>query len=701
MAYTTKYQTIFEDINGNRIKVLFQSEAAGSAITIDGTSLIYRDSDGDFDKLAGVKPSSLEIGLLFNKDFDPSTLTPSFDTEWKVLLYINDVLNWSGWLDAAAPAWPLLDSNYTLTLTARDGLHLLKSAEFLDLSDNKIWAFKRISDIITFCLDKTDLGLNWRNWVNIFPTGASIRNAGADPTGTRDPFYITYLNSGTFLNGVTQFETPLDILEKICLSFGLRLFQRASEWQVVYVEDWIKNGGLSCTLFNASGVPQSISLDQRHRLNFGLNQSKYLINEDAQISVQKAYKYVKTSFLYDIPTLLRNEDLSSGDFINFISPATIARYNLDAWTQEAGWDFYTDAQLVVSSDATTEKLRYIQCEADGTNSTGQITSTSIPVQAGDMFTFSFNLAAGDNQVTNKWRCFIDTKLTSSSPIADKWLGRDGKWKTTRQYYELATALNGTLFTLEVPYRYNYATVDPIPTGGQSIEIILRFEEAKTGVISSGEKGIRIWDMKFDYTPSLSNYASTSTGQEYKNEGTNKKNETVDLQVYVSDSPNVTLKGSLINGASAVQNYWFHAGVSESVRLGTLLNRAKWKAYWRNFYRVEGTLKNIIDSNILISPLNTLIYVGYDGDYLNSREYAICTLREVDILRGTAEGTFVELLNTSNTDDFDQVGTETFKLINFREVINTPEEELKSLPPKDFGAIGWAFWKLFGKGKKKK
>lgn len=701
MAYTTKYQFEFEQINGHNVRVLLQSEAAGSAVDIICTSLIYRDNEGDFDKLAGVKPSSLEFGIVFNKDFDPSVLIPTFDTQWKVLLYINDVLNWSGWLDASSPAWPLQDANYSLTLTAKDGLHLLSSSDFVDLSDNPVWNFIRISDIITYCLAKTELGLGWRNWVNIFPVGASVRNAGADPTGTRDPFYITYLNSGTFRNGVSNYDSPLDILEKICISFGLRLFQRANEWQVVYVEDWIKNDGLSCTVFNASGVPQSIVIDQRNRLTFGINQSKYLINEDAQISIQKAYKYVKSSFLYEIPTLLRNEDLNSGDFVTFLSPATIARYDLDNWTQEAGWDFYTDAQLVAGSDVTTEKLRYIQVVADGTNSTGQITSSSIPVQAGDQFSFSFNLAAGDNQVTDKWRCFIDIKLTSSSPVADKWLGRDGKWKTTRQYYELATALNGVEFTLEKPFRYTYNTVDPVPTSGTSIEIILRYEEGKTGVIANGNKGIRIWDLKFDYTPSLSNYASTATGQEYKNEGTNKKNETVDLAVYVSDSPNITLKGSLINGSSAVQNYWFHEGVTESVRLGTLLNRAKWKAYWRNFYRIEGVLKNVIDSNYLISPLNTLVYDGYNGDVLNDREYAICTLREVDILKGTAEGTFVELLNTSNTDDFDETGTETFKLINFREVINTPEEELKSLPPKNFGAVGWFIWKFFGKGKKKK
>jgi hypothetical protein len=678
MAYARRYFDEFNTRKGNKVALEIHDESGLTPVQLTVTTLKYEDADGDFDKLAGVKRSVLRFGLLLDSSFNYESFFTSNDTDYKVLLYINDTLTWAGWLDAANMTFRLIDAKQEIELVAKDGLHLLDSAKFLEQpSDSTPWAFYRITNIISYCLDKTELGLNFRNWIDIYPDGATVRALGFPE---RDPFYITFLNSGTFRTGPNDYESPIEILNKICISFGMRLFQARGEWHLVYVEDWIKNDGLTCSRFDSAGTPVDVFIDQRHRIQFGKNQTLKLINEDAQVSFTKPYKSVQSNFNYDVPQpVLRNEDLNSGAFVSFESPASIARYNLDNWSQAAGWSFHVAANLEVINGSLTEKFRYIQCLTDGISSSGEITSTAIPVQGGDMFQFDFNVAAGDAPLTNKWRLFIDVKLTSNSPIVDKWLGRDGKWKTTRQFYELTTALNGVYFSLEDPFRYNYATIDPIPSGGNNIEIIFRFEESRTGVIPSGTKGIRIFDFDFQYTPSINEYASTARGHYHRNETTGVKENVYEIQRFINDAPNYTMRGALISGSGVLRNFWFHNGVTESLKLGKLLNRSAWKCYHRTFYRLEGVFNSATDGNYLISPLNTLTYNEGGSDTLNNKEFIITTLRSVDVVNETAEGTFVELLNTSNTNDYDAVGTETFKILSLKEKRLEPEKSWRNPP----------------------
>lgn len=708
MAYATRYRSIFNSRNGHKILFEIEDESGLSVETLTIASMVYEDPEGDQDKLAGVKPSILKFEALFNKDFDPETLLPSSDTQYKVKLYINSILNWTGWLDGGGFQWSLKDSNYLVQLQAKDGLHLLASSEFVNTADNYIWGSERLSNIFIYCLRKTELGLNLRNWVNIYPDGATVRANGFPE---RDPFYITYINSGTFRDQAGNYEKPIDILNKICLSMNLRLFQSRGEWNIVHVEDWIQNQGLSCSRFDSSGTPIDVFLDQRHRLDIGYQKTIKFINEDALVSIQKPYKYVETSFNYDSVELFRNEDLSRGDFIDYVGLTDVtARYELEGWTEggtTTAREFYIDADLFIANQRTTERFRYIAETGTGSLSLAQeVTLTLSPFNllGGDRFSLSFKFSNIPAVTTNGTRCRIDFKLTSGA--TERWLGADGKWKLNRQFLAVGAGIQsvGTYYPDTAPFVFNISTVDPVPEDGE-MEIYLSYYQVNGTVNNSGATLSKIWDFNFDYTPSISAYQFEASGHVYKNEGTGVKNEYQELKVYVNDGLNINHKGVLYNASSSLVNYWFHEGVTEEVKLGQLLNRGKWKCYWRNFYKLEGTLLNVITSNYLISPLNTIIYYGPTGDNLNGKEFIICTLRNVDIVNDTAEGTFVELLNTGDTLDFDETGTETFEFLDIKDIRVNPEQNLKN-PPKGinillkYGPIGWVFWNIFGGGKKK-
>ena len=107
---------------------------------------------------------------------------------------------------------------------------------------------------------------------------------------------------------------------------------------------------------------------------------------------------------------------------------------------------------------------------------------------------------------------------------------------------------------------------------------------------------------------------------------------------------------MVNSAGVLTGIWKHNGVTESVRFGLLINRAVWKSVYRNYIRIEGNILNLNEGSYLVSPLNTII-----PDALEDTEFNIATLN-IDLDKEQAEGTFIELVNTLTTDDFDEIAS---------------------------------------------
>lgn len=673
MAYTTKYRLEFDNVNGVPCKIDIQTDPwAGSITALSLVSASLNWEDGDRNKAAGVKRSNLDFSVWLSNSVSAEIFNSESDTEFKVLFYYNNVLNWSGWLDNKNLSYPLQDY-VQIDLTAKDGLHLLEGEKLQDLSGNPIWAVYNLKRIIVFCLNKTKLGINFWTWINIYSTSHLIRGLGGDTLGDNDPLNQTYVQSQSFLNGVRDYDDPFTILNKICVSFGMVLFQARGEWHFVYQEDWIRASGLTGTQWGIADVPGpalQYQFDQQKRINIGLDKQVKFIDENALVTYQRSCKSVRQNFGFDIsPAFIRNIDLN--DITVTSSGSLFKRGTLDYWTQAVGTpDVYVSLDL-----QNVEKFRSIVFTMPASNS-WRIQSPIAYVNQSDNFTFSFDAF----QVSS-------TQTTYSIRIYDGinyyYLNPSGNWITGTSSWIMYN------FNLPGQRNYSFTPNQNIPVTG-TIQFRIGFNNG-----AGATRECSIFNLKFDYDGRVYNTLDAQ-GQFYKSEQTLvNKSEVVD-EIYLSDSPNITYMGTLLTSTVTLLPNWFHLGVSESLRFGQIINRALFKSCYRNFYVIEAAIMNAYDGNYIISPLNTVL-----PDAFEDREFNVATLK-VDLITMKAEGTFVELSNTANTNDFDEVGTESFNYIDTSEVqpFVEPKPVRKPLNP-FFGLVGIAVQLIDRKNREKK
>ena len=102
---------------------------------------------------------------------------------------------------------------------------MLQEKKLQNLSDADFWGERSIKDLIAYCLDKTDLGLGFWTWIDIYPESVAVRGAGGDTLGANDPLGYAYVHSLTFQQGVKAYDNPYEVLQKICQSFNLTAFR--------------------------------------------------------------------------------------------------------------------------------------------------------------------------------------------------------------------------------------------------------------------------------------------------------------------------------------------------------------------------------------------------------------------------------------------------------------------------------------------
>lgn len=700
MAFATKYRIEFDTGKQNSIRIDLQQDAfAGSITNVTAKSASLVRADGDRDKIVGVRASSLDFSILCNDTLTPDLFFTQSDIETKVLLYFNGVLNWVGWLDSSSFQFPLFDGNIELKLTARDGLHLLDKAKYTDLYGITAWGQYDIITIIEQCLIKTELELDFWTWNDIYHDGASIRGAGGDTVGNNDCLKHTLLDIGTFRTGSDEYDSPLTILEKVCDSFKMVLIQARGEWHFIYIEDWIRNLGLTGTRWNNLGVAQEYVEYEFNEINIGLYQNYKLINADANVSIEAAKKAARVNYAFDVPaSKIRNQDFNSGASVG-IDPldAQYERFSLDGWTTSGqvtyAYNYVTDANAVIEP-----AKRWIQFVDSNAALYSEITSSSILVQSNDNFTISFK--HGIRDTVNNWvgKLYFDVMLIKTAGGTD-YLGADGKWKTTRQYIQMPN-LNGggTYYTYLKPNEYSLDTTDGINGSGQ-MYIIFRQEDPAggEGVAPVNSLFYFIRDLNFDYQALISpsrrdasyyGYTRDLPSGQYYESSINKttKNE-YNQETYLFNSPTLVTRGSMFAISLALIKNWKHRSITESLPFGKLIARAIWKLVYRTFYRIEATSINASASNYLLSNLNTVRI-----DELDGKIFMISTIT-IDLLKESAEATFTELLNDDTTDDFDEVATiETTKYISDlgERIFPAPRRTGRNPPSFSDGIFGFLF-----------
>jgi len=140
------------------------------------------------------------------------------------------------------------------------------------------------------------------------------------------------------------------------------------------------------------------------------------------------------------------------------------------------------------------------------------------------------------------------------------------------------------------------------------------------------------------------------GQYYESFEDEKTKNIYRNDIFLHNSPNRTIRGAILDSLDVGIQKWFHAGITEEIAFGRLITDAVWKGVYRNFMKLETNLFGVVDNNQIVAHLHTLKF-----DELPNKIFMITSL-DVDIRNEQSEISCIELLNDSNTDDFDQQAT---------------------------------------------
>lgn len=253
MAYTEKYFVTFcnkQKLNC-RISIL-HVDFTGEAIELIGQEepiVIKYDNSDDF-KFVPIIESEAEIGIVFNSEVvGLSDLWTSNERTFKVEYYIDNNLEWAGFIIPDGFDYNLTGGIYNGVLTARDGLATLEGILFKndnnepygtdDLSYNDGFNFPFIL-ILTEILRKLDLGLDLWTLVDYYEkTMTSLKSN----TRESDPLATTFVNVKTYINDterkdIAYFQDVNEvwdcrkIIENICHIWGSRLYQENGVWKL-------------------------------------------------------------------------------------------------------------------------------------------------------------------------------------------------------------------------------------------------------------------------------------------------------------------------------------------------------------------------------------------------------------------------------------------------------------------------------------
>lgn len=185
MAFATKYRSEFNDILGLTWKVDIQEDAYGGSITTlkatDSPLTIEFDGGDEFN--AVIRPSKAKLTVWSMTDFALADLYSDEDFHYKVNIYYDDNIYWTGYIVTGEYTEPYDMTPYPVTITAVDGLNYLKTYLYkyqtTDPDDTYYNGRTLESQVILDVLSKIGV-TSFREYINIYEESMTS-TAGASP----------------------------------------------------------------------------------------------------------------------------------------------------------------------------------------------------------------------------------------------------------------------------------------------------------------------------------------------------------------------------------------------------------------------------------------------------------------------------------------------------------------------------------------
>lgn len=694
MAYYLHHRiTFYNCLNEQLLIELYKKDVTPDQVTdlsANSFSVNYPNGEGNkFDTII-TSEAKLSLTLYPQDDITFEDLIVTFPDEWKLIAYDDQQVIFVGFLMPGTGRADFQDKPYDLTLSAIDGISLLKGTPLTQDNGDNFTGVNLLIDYVLAILNKTGTALNLQLFSNIVEVTMQDRTQN----NQADTFNQTGLHARTFLKNATEFYDCYTCLERI-LSEYFTIYQYYGKWVILRIGELQDNVGAKIwyTEYNASGTivgAQQFLYDPaavgRDRLIHPVEVSQYISSNFAIKSSRYTYNYkvwpeLPTNNKFERGTLFAQgnqadiEDMDGdGDVTEIIG--TYKDYTIDGWEQgRVNFLNFPNPPMTpiakkffrtsVFDTFGAEIRRNVVCETDDVVNDVQfwLRSEPIPVNFGDKFRIGWAKRHDNNFVSTANAAGVGNAYVVSEDnsrvvvLANNELGvalSTGIWiDGTDPVFGMFGRLIIKYFPGQSSSEWNSldVTSPPIPFNGTLY--IAHVCEPNVSMVGARQ----YWkDFSFTYypytaggfVPVKADYAQTSQNANYK--------DTIDEEVYISDSPKKVFQGALYreNLTDLTTNTWHRYGVNEQRHFKELGELVRYNNNYRRMWRMEGQYDGLkftpAGNATIIEPLSFHRQFSFpDSPLLSGRYFVLVPPLNIDYSEGRANMNFMEVLQDGSID----------------------------------------------------
>jgi hypothetical protein len=681
MAYNLHHNVSFFNCLNEQCRIeLYKKDVVPDAVTdLLGNSFSVNYPTGDGDKFDTIISCEAKLSLTLYPDdaqeFDDFIVT--FADEWKIIAYDDNQVVFVGFITPGEGRAEFQDKPYDISLTAVDGLGLLKGV-LLTKDDGT--GFANVNLILTYILailNKTSLGLNLRLFSNVVEE--SMQDRTQNPNA--DTFNQTGLHARTFLKNSTEFFDCYSCLERI-LSEYFCIYQWYGKWSIVRIGELQESVGAKIwhTEYNSSGAilnaAQSLynpSAVGRDRLLHPVEVSQFISSNFAIKSSRYTFNYspwpeIPSNNKFDRGTLFDSGDVTEGGQVI----GTYKKFTINDWlygiTNPSSGSTQPPNGMLPTSDLAyrkstyniygTEILREIVLERNGGPAGHRfLRCEAIPVSQFDRIEVSVDYKTSQGGTGTRQYLFIMLEQLPGASGAGYRLDNGGAapadgigtltWVHTSSMKFLAKSYQ----TGEDASQYYSFTLSPppLPINGTLYIIFMNYDPPVNRVVSYK-------NFSLTYYPSVAgslsqikaDFAQTSQNGSYKDK--------IDEEVFISDSTKKVLQGSLYraNLTDLTTPTWHRYGVAETKHFKELGELARFNANYRRMWKMEGQYDGLkftpAENQTIIEPLSFHRQFSFpDSTKLAGHYFVLVPPLTLTYSEGRADMNFVEVLQEGSQD----------------------------------------------------
>lgn len=516
-----------------------------------------------------IKAQQATIEILSSDSIRMSTFSSGSDQRWGVLVYFGSFPGtplFVGYLVLPDMSTPFMPDPNVVTLTANDGLGLLKTIPITDFDDVIPYGYNRLIDYLAWALSKTGLQLTIKAAFNIklsgFTDDISIPNLN-----DQHLFSTCYRHSKDFYISVGETMNCYEAIERMlgpeaCLVqrqgeiFILRMDEIEHPTRGLYVTSWNYLGVLQGNL-GEKQFPKSIVKPVASEGIFFSREATKVIND-------RAHKSVKLIFNYEFPNYPNNKDFSLGDLDSVVSP-TESLFDPDSWRLTRGYgtaavtpncSVYIRRIYDANGYETERYLMFTQPSA-ATAPRNWVMSDPIPINIKDKFEYSFDYSATtDNNVVGNTTIVVGAIVLFATDGTKYYLGDNVSISGDTQVPEWKLSDNDLVTNADTYEWFFDATTDltewnsyniSAPPAPKSGDVYLMFFAANQTGGASDDFNARYQNIRFTYLPLINGSYTKFTGQSQEVTQAGNFKAKFEEPIYMSESPNPQIIGTLFNG----------------------------------------------------------------------------------------------------------------------------------------------------------